>query len=287
MGSGTGFSVPRSFEVVQLEGGVPGQIVVAGSQTALATPVVLPAPPEIYDFPGAPFVIRSSSPDTVLASKVLRPLVRYGTPGRIGTEATLGHGSVDSARVRVGSDAFTVATALTISTLGPTPGPAYPFHGYLAIGFGIRGQGAPADPVTINGAQAMLQPALVLEFPALQRVLDESFLSTQLAIPGDPGLEGLVVLFQWFIQSATNADEIAYSEVFATRVWGAGDVPSGALATSGPSPTSPLPGPNLGSPAASTAVRNAAKAAWLATLGQRNAPGSAARFQQLRARLPN
>jgi hypothetical protein len=102
-----------------------------------------------------------------------------------------------------------------------------------------------------------------------------------LAVPSDPGLEGIIVLLQWYIQSASDPQEVAVSDVFATRIWSApgSEALGGGGAFSAPSPSSS--GSTLGGGAASNRTQHA-KSCFQPTIDQRNNAGASVRFHAVR-----
>ena len=86
------------------------------------------------------------------------------------------------------------------------------------IAFGYRGQGAPPDPILQSGSQALLIADAIVHLEHTQ-ILAESGCGTQLNIPNDSNLDGLILLFQFVFQSSTNPSEVAVSDVFGTTIW--------------------------------------------------------------------
>jgi hypothetical protein len=288
-GSGAGFTVPASFNLRFITGG--NSVVAQGQQVSQVQPVSFPAPPEFYNYPGGAFQVEGSQ---IRSGPVFRPLVRYGSPQQSGSAMHIGRGFVECEAVYVGSPKFQVDGPLNVASIGPTgSGTPFTYNAYLAIGFGLRGPGAPPDPVVVSGNAAYLTPALTLELAGQVQRFDLGGAAASLAVPSDPGLEGIIVLFQWYIQSAAAPQEVAVSDVFATRIWpapgnlsqqggasgGSGAAPGGGGL--GGSQSASAGGPSIGGGVALTGTQQA-EALFRPAIEQRNAPGSGARFQAVR-----
>jgi hypothetical protein len=86
--------------------------------------------------------------------------------------------------------------------------------------------------IVTSGAHALLQPAVTLEFLSLSQLQDKSGVSTKLLVPADPGLAGIIVLFQWYVQSVADPSVIAHTDLHAARIWPAPAASMAAMSAS-------------------------------------------------------
>lgn len=266
---------PATFSIHQL-GEYPG-VVASGQQTGPQTPVTVAPPQEFYDYPGAPFQIVSGSPSNIAESVVFRPLVRYGVPMN-GGGIVPGRGSISETAVPGGT--INIRCNLAIPSIQDASESPFEFQPYLWIGLGVR-DGTTPDPVTIHGNLAVLSAVAALDLATVKQYWQLGTVSVPFAIPSTPGLEGLILLFQWVFQPVATPTQLSLSDVFATRIYSQGAGTSSMTATGNGSTSSP----SLGSRQASTG--QAARTAWQESLNSGPSESSRTRQAQIHDRLLN
>ncbi|HHI79805.1 MAG TPA: hypothetical protein ENK02_07470 [Planctomycetes bacterium] len=152
-----------------------------------------------------------------------RPLLRYGQPQSL-NDLFLGRGQLPAQRARVGEPMFALGAACKLSPSAPQ------VRGLVsALWIAIR-RPDQADPVTVMGKAAILQPDTVLYGQVrIGPGKEGSAAGFPLPFPNDPALVGSRAFFQILVlHPVTN--EIAYSDVFATTIFEA--APGGSSAKS-------------------------------------------------------
>lgn len=266
---------PATFSIHQL-GDFPG-VVASGQQTAPQTTVTVAAPQAFYDYPGAPFQVVACTPSNLADSVVFKPLVRYGTPIS-GGGIVPGRGSISETAVP--GSTINVRCNLAIPGVQDAAATPFEFEPYLWIGLGVR-DGSTPDPVTINGDLAVLSPVASMDPAMVKQYWQFGTVSAQVVIPSDPGLEGLILLFQWVFQPVANPTQLSVSDVFATRIYAQGSgAASMSMSTSGTTSSQ-------SAGAGKASARQAARTALQENLNAGRSEASRARQAEIRHSLLN
>lgn len=114
---------------------------------------------------------------------------------------------------------------ITLLKAAGEPAATAKFDAWLAVAFDWRGSDAPKDLITFHGGQALLQPVHVQEISNFDQLGAIGGISHWMAVPKDEDLEGVIVLFQWYVQSKEKPDDIAVSEVLGARIWSSAEKP--------------------------------------------------------------
>jgi len=158
-------------------------------------------------FPGRKFVLQGGAG---LQKAYFRPTVRYGQPQSAGGN-TPHQGHPAPSATCVGQTLRMVGGSLDLGVAATQD-----YTHYAELWTNVRNIGE-TDPVTFVGNAAILTPISII--PASTEVMkdDESVpLIVRQAIPDDPSLEGLTLLYQFVI---VNPDQtVAYSDVFGTSI---------------------------------------------------------------------
>jgi hypothetical protein len=187
-----------------------GAILASGQLPSDGATLSLGPFPEFNATPGTWYSIETPG-DEVVGSHYFST-VRYGVPtGQAGFELSHGGFVMDHSGPSVGSEYFGVTLGLLERTLIENQ----PIVGALWIGFRAPNG---ADPVTVQGGRAQLYPSLELPFVIGGNGYAPADIGHQIPIPNDPGLDGLVVLFQYAFLLPSGQIEV--SDVFGMRVLG-------------------------------------------------------------------
>lgn len=205
----------NSFEVLDV---LHGTAVASGAVTAVKTWCEIGPVANFYEFPGFEHVVTGPLSNQ---SRVFHPLLRYGapTPALTNSPIVLGNADTHAQTIFVGSQQAMFYVPTTVPAI---PDGTYPsstpseFHGFLLIGLGVRGPGAPADPIIGTGENARLDFTIALE------LTHEQFTRTQTAaaaipVPDLPFLTDFVLLTQWAFQDPADPSELFYSDICGAR----------------------------------------------------------------------
>ena len=206
---------PVTFDVESL---FTGEVVASGFVENGGDWVDLDRPNAFYELPGSPFTVVGGQ--DIAQAQAFRPLLRYGLP-LTSTDLKPGAGLVGSAFLFVGSSKFLVGSPLSLSYLTAEPSSPVSVPAQLWVQFGYRGPGAPADPVVELGSQATLVSPIPIDIAHGQRSID-SGCGYPMSVPNDPGLEGVVMLFQFVFVSPVNPNDVAATDVFGSVILPAG-----------------------------------------------------------------
>ncbi|PIE25132.1 MAG: hypothetical protein CSA62_01575 [Planctomycetota bacterium] len=164
----------------------------------------------VNSYPGLTYTLRPRNPEAFPIDLV--GSVRYGRPSG-NSYIDVSRGLLPDIRPQIGSDIFGAGVA--VSPGASASKSQETIHGAVLFGYrDTRGQ----DPVVVNGDVAVLNPTGVLDFSFVAGDMNASY-GHRFALPRDPDLEGVVLLFQYVF--VTPGGGVAFSDVFG-QVVGAG-----------------------------------------------------------------
>ena len=237
-------AVPTGAQARQTNGQIlqgPNQILVAGKQGPVSLLdengfphgqwnlvanwqfQVFSVPAVFNDIPGLPF--RLSNPGAGVGDLWFRPHVRYGAPVQ-GSLLILGGTRCWPATCMVGESDYKITMPYDLSASATQH---LSLTQYVWIGFRSADG---TDPVDLIGGAAILRPDIVDSqgFTVAQGE-EMGALSHTIPIAADPGLTGIVMLYQWVVPNPDGT--VSYSDVFGTSILPAGSGSAQSNSTKG------------------------------------------------------